>query len=254
MSAEHPDGPGRIGDGPRDDHPQWMQELDALDDTALDDLLAGTTPTGAAGLRPLAEVIAELRGRVGAPPPPVMSAALRAQIEGQLPARRRPARLLAGMAAAALVVVAMQGAASGALPDPVQQAVSRAASWVGLDLPDADDDEIGPEGSDGRGEDPRGAPGDDAPTREGGKPTVPLGPPVSTPGGAIPADPGGPGEPASPATPPTTDRPAVPDGPDTDPATPADPGDLGEPATPATPPTPAQAQANERGKGGPARG
>ena len=62
MSPEHPDDPGRIGAGSGDDHPEWMQELDALDDTALDDLLAGTTPIGAAELRPLAEV-------APAPPP-----------------------------------------------------------------------------------------------------------------------------------------------------------------------------------------
>ena len=185
-----------------------------------------------------------------------MSAALRAQLEGRSPARRRPARLVAGVAAAALVVMTMQGAASGALPDPVQRAVSRAAGWVGLDLPDPADDEVLPGGPDDRVEDPGGAPGDEAPTPEGGKPSAPLGPPESTPGGAIPADPGGPGEPATPATPPTPDPPGAPAAPGVTPsgATPADPGGPGEPATPATPPAPAQTQANGRGKGGSARG
>lgn len=250
MSADDGDDLGRIGDAPGDDYPQWMHELAALDDAALDRLLAGDGPPEAPHLGPLAEIAAALRSGAGSTPAPPMSAVLRAQLTAEAP-RRRPWRLVVGAAAAALLLAGMQGAAQGALPDPVQRLVARAADWIGVDLPDPadegrgthdgglDEDEVGPgaggreagsQDADGRGAPdepgaPEGRPGGGAPAQ------APGSPPDGTPGGATPADPGDPGQPATPATPP------APAGGAGQGADPADPGEPGEPATPATPPS-----------------
>ncbi len=221
---------GRIPRGPQDDHDEWMALFRTLPDREIDDLLAGrppVTPVAAA----LVDLVATLRAdgaRHGAPP---MSDALRQQIATPPPRapepRRRRRAVVAGLAGLAFGTAGLGIAgAQNALPAPVQDATASAADLVGIELPHHDDGEDQPgapaeddrgsgagerpgNGPDGTGNQGKGPSetgnqgnGPDATGNPGKEPAGPQGPPESTPGGAVPAEPGGPGQPATPASPP----------------------------------------------------
>jgi hypothetical protein len=182
----------RIPGSPTDDDGEWMGRARSLSEVDLDALKRGeaSTPSEVA----LQAIVTALRADQWRHDAPAMSAALRAQVAA--PAVVAPGRLarrwklvVAG-AAGLLVGGATLGVAGaqGALPDALQDATSRAATVVGIDLPtaaEADDDH--------RTDDADETPGS----------SDPQGPPTTTKGGTRPADPGTPGdrEPATPADP-----------------------------------------------------
>ena len=213
----------RIPPGPVDDDDKWMALLHALPDAEIDALFAGQPSASTPG--ELSELIDALRRAAVLQPAPVMSEALRLQVNRGVPrpvaARRR--RLLAGALGSLLLGGTAIGVAGAQelLPAPVQDAASSAADMLGIDLPRASERHADPDRGAGgqddqrdvRDDDPSGtdAPGGADPANPGppgateGKPGTSNGPPATTPGGAVPADPGTPhdGQPATPATPAT---------------------------------------------------
>jgi hypothetical protein len=212
---------GRIPPTSDDDHEQWMDTFSTVADEEIDALLRGKSALPVAP--ELTTVVHELRSdavRHGAPP---MSAALRAQIARPTPTavstlRRR--RLIASGLGGLLLGGATMGvaAAQDVLPVPIQDATASVAGVLGLDLPRSTDRDA--PGSDGTADDGTSGSGRSTdtttaanePSGDGSTGTTPedvstAGPPDSTPGGALPADPGTPGdeEPATPATPATGD-------------------------------------------------
>ena len=209
----------RIPPGPVDDDDEWMAVLPSLPDAEIDALLAGDPSASIPG--ELSEFIDALRRAAVLQLAPVMSEALRLQVNRGVPrpvaARRR--RLLAGALGSLLLGGTAIGVAGAQelLPAPVQDAASSAADFLGFDLPRASERHADPDrgvgGQDDQGDgaggtdDPGGAkPATPGPTDStDGTPGTGNGPPATTPGGAVPADPGTPhdGEPATPATPAT---------------------------------------------------
>ena len=210
---------GRIPPGPSHDGDEWMAVFRSFPDEAIDALLAGEpSAVPADGITDLAVALRSAAARHGAP---LMTAALRNQINGSLPART-PARrrLLIGAFGGLLFGGSAIGVAGAqdVLPAPLQDATASVAGVLGIDLPRTSE-----RGGDADDHDDQGVPGDHGdttePGREGTDPEAPgtspatgdddgtttPGPPATTPGGAVPADPGSPGdgEPATPATPPT---------------------------------------------------
>lgn len=122
-----------------------MDDLAALDDRVLDELLSGSPLDEE--LEPLADLVRRLRASAALEPVPPMSLALRAQLHRVHRPRPRPARaartaLLRGVAvaaAAAVVAVLAAGATQNRLPSDFQDAVSSTAQLVGVDLPSSHD-------------------------------------------------------------------------------------------------------------------
>lgn len=209
----------RIPPGPVDDDDEWMAVLPSLPDAEIDALFAGQPCASTHG--GLSEFIDALRSAAVHLPAPVMSEALRLQVNRGVPrpvaARRR--RLLAGALGSLLLGGTAIGVAGAQelLPAPVQDAASSAADMLGIDLPRASERHADPDrgvgGQDDQGDGTSGTddPGGAKPATSGppgateGKPGTSNGPPATTPGGAVPADPGTPhdGQPATPATPAT---------------------------------------------------
>jgi hypothetical protein len=183
-----------------------MAHFRSLPDHEVDALLRGEQPEAADA--PLADLITVLRSDVAQHGAPPMSDALRAQLVAPLAAvpspltwaRPRRKVLLAGLGGVVLGASALGvAAAQGSLPAAIQDATASVVSVVGVDLPRSDepaDHGAGDRRSDGDadGSHPSG------PSTGGSE-----GPPDTTAGGTVPADPGTPGdhEPAAPATPTT---------------------------------------------------
>jgi hypothetical protein len=176
-----------------------MDRFDQLSASELDELFEGQHPDDRPDLRPVADLAVALRARADAEPAPVMRYELRRAIADHVaplaPSRVRRRWLGAIAASAALVAFGAVGGA-GALPAPLQNAVSSAGGIVGVELPRADD---------AAGDAP-GLPvaevilGDSDEDETG--PTA-VAPPHRTPGGAAPADPDDAADaPAIPAVPP----------------------------------------------------
>jgi hypothetical protein len=190
-----------------DDHDQWMETFEALDDDQVDALLAGRAPVDGI-LVPVARVVQALRHLAASEPVPPMSASLRAQIASPIVTPigiRRAARsaFVKAAAVAALLALVGVGAAQNRLPSGIQDVVSSTADLVGVDVPRSEERHADGEGL-GTG-DPQGdadsTPAGDARGNDGSP-----GHDGVTPGGAVPADPGTPAdhEPATPAVPPTS--------------------------------------------------
>lgn len=125
-----------------------------LDRTATDRLLAGATRPGDAStehgqLRALLDEAADL---APSEPPPALLAAMSAEARAGSGTARTPrsrpslGTILTTKAAAAVAAVALTAtgaaAANGSLPADAQDAVARAASHIGVDLPRPADDDV----------------------------------------------------------------------------------------------------------------
>jgi hypothetical protein len=122
-----------------------------LDDVTADRLAGGSIDPADAppGFVQVAEVLAELRSAPFAasdPDPALLGAMVRAIHDSPRPTRTlrmsrfRTTKVATIAAAVVLSTAGVAAAATGTLPDPAQDAVSDAASHVGVDLPAAHDD------------------------------------------------------------------------------------------------------------------